>query len=80
MADSVGVTCVGCGTDLLVMPTELYRAILDTLGSVEAEADFTLHAAPETPAIGARLAIADTERRYACPGCGRHERLPFSGS
>jgi hypothetical protein len=75
MEGNVGVTCTRCETFVVVMPAEVYKAIGDALGP-ESEIDFSAHVATGDPATGRRLAIADVNRVYACPVCGKRGALP----
>lgn len=76
MEANVRVTCPGCKTIIVVMPSAIYSAINDTFGGIEGEVAFTTNLKQQTAASGDRLAIVGPDRRYACPECGRRDRLP----
>lgn len=76
MEGNVRVNCAQCGTTIVVMPPEVYRAINDTFGGIEDEIAFTRKLTQDRTVTGDRLAIGDPRRSYACPECGRRDRLP----
>jgi hypothetical protein len=72
---NVRLECDGCGTDLIVLPPEMFRAVGARLGL---EAELQLSQVTETleAETGDRLAIADVDRFYRCPVCGDAGQLP----
>ena len=64
MDDSV-VTCSRCGAEVVVMSAGEY------LSSTEDDLDFTLHLHRRS-----QFAIKSDDGAFACPSCGRHDRLP----
>jgi predicted RNA-binding Zn-ribbon protein involved in translation (DUF1610 family) len=74
-AVNVGVTCPECGTDFIVMPTELYKAIGD-IGGIEGEVGFREQLKTDKAMTGDRLTVADVDRFYVCPECGERGQLP----
>lgn len=75
MQGTVGVTC-DCGTDIVVLPTEVYSFVGAAAGGVEAELAYRQQLAAGKAALGTSLAIADADRVFTCPECGAVERLP----
>jgi hypothetical protein len=75
MEGNVGVTCTRCETFIVVMPAEAYKAIGNAFVP-ENEIDFTAHVATGEPPTARRLAVADVNRVYACPACGKRGTLP----
>jgi predicted RNA-binding Zn-ribbon protein involved in translation (DUF1610 family) len=72
---NVGVQCPRCGTNFIVMPTELYKAIGDLWGP-EGEVGFREQLKTDKAKTGDRLTVADAERAYTCPECGERGQLP----
>jgi DNA-directed RNA polymerase subunit RPC12/RpoP len=75
---SVGVTCSECGTKIIVMRPSLLEAIGKSFspGAPVSELAFLEQLKTDKAVTGDRLAIADPERFYACPECGKRDRLP----
>ena len=67
MGDSVETTCSRCGSEIVVMTAGEY------LSSTDADLDFVLH----VRARESVLAIKSATGAYACPTCGKNERLPL---
>ena len=65
MDDSVVTKCSRCGAEIVVMSAGEY------LSSSEDVLDFTLHGHRRS-----QLAIKSEDGAYACPSCGKHQRLP----
>jgi predicted RNA-binding Zn-ribbon protein involved in translation (DUF1610 family) len=72
---TVGVLCPSCGTNIIVMPAQLSKAVGDW-GGTEVELQFLEQIKTDKAKTGDRLAIADVARRYTCPECGHDEQLP----
>jgi hypothetical protein len=72
---SVGLECSGCGTNIIVLPSKLFKAIGD-LSGVEGEAQFAEVVIGDVAKTGDRLTIADVEGAYTCPVCGDRGQLP----
>jgi len=66
MDNSVATRCSRCGVELVVMTAGEY------LSSTDAELDFTLHSNDRD----SQLAIMSEDGGYACPNCGKHDRVP----
>ena len=66
MDESVVTTCSRCGAEIVVMTAGEY------LSSTDAQLDFTLHHNDRD----SLLAIKSEDGSYACPNCGKRERLP----
>lgn len=74
---TVGVTCPECGTKIVVMRPSVLEAVGKLFtGGPETELGFLEQLKNDKARTGDRLAIADPERFYACPECGRRDRLP----
>jgi predicted RNA-binding Zn-ribbon protein involved in translation (DUF1610 family) len=65
MDDSVATTCSRCGAEIVVMTAGEY------LSSTDAHLDFALHAKDRE----SQVAIKSEDGAYACPTCGKYERL-----
>jgi DNA-directed RNA polymerase subunit RPC12/RpoP len=65
MDSNVATPCSRCGAEIIVMTASEY------LNSTDADLDFTLHQHHES-----QLAIMTADRAYACPTCGKLDRLP----
>jgi hypothetical protein len=72
---SVGVSCSRCGTQLIVLPGTLYKAIGD-LGGVEAELEFAEVVVGNSAKTGDVLTIGDVHGGYTCPNCEARGQLP----
>ena len=66
MDGSVATTCSRCGAEMVVMTAGEY------LSSTDADLDFVLH----VKARESQVAIKSENGAYACPTCGKDERLP----
>ena len=66
MGDSVSTTCSRCKAEIVVMTAGEY------LSSTDADLDFTLHANDRE----SQLAIKSEDGSYACPSCGKRDRVP----
>lgn len=75
MEGNVRLECPGCGTDIIVMPSELFTAVGDLAG-IEGELQFSEVVSDKEALTGDRLAVADVDRAYTCPVCGDHGQLP----
>ena len=75
MDGNVRVQCPGCGTNIVVMPPRVFKAIGDLWG-IEGEVGFREKLATDRAQTGDRLAVADSERAYSCPECGERGTLP----
>jgi hypothetical protein len=63
--------CAGCGTSIIVIP---WNFVVMTAGHTEDTGSLASHLdvlEARAAATGDRLALADDELRYTCPGCGR---------
>lgn len=67
MDNSVATTCSRCGAEIVVMTAGEY------LGSTDADLDFALHARDRE----SQIAIKSEDGAYACPTCGKVERVPI---
>jgi hypothetical protein len=74
MEANVRVKCE-CGTGIVVMPPEVFKAIEQGFGQ-ESEIDFSKRLAKDEAQTGDRLAIWDAKRVYTCPECGRRGQIP----
>jgi hypothetical protein len=72
---NVGVTCPECGTSTIVLPSSLYTAVGNLTG-IEGELQFHDVTNSMVAETGHRLTVADVDRGYACPVCGKRGELP----
>ena len=67
MDNNVATTCSRCGAEIVVMAAGEY------LSSTDADLDFALHAQDRE----SQITIKSEDGAYACPICGKNERLPL---
>jgi hypothetical protein len=72
---NVGVTCPDCGTRIIVMPPDLFKAI-GALSGVEGELQYQEVISEKKAKTGARLTHADVDGAYTCPACEQPGQLP----
>ena len=72
---NVRFECPGCGTNIIVLPSHLFAAVGNVSG-VEVELQFREAMTRKKAETGDRLAVADVDRAYACPECGKRGELP----
>jgi hypothetical protein len=72
---SVRLECPGCGTNIIVMPSRVYKAIGDQWG-IEGEVGFREKLKSDKAQTGDRLTVADVDGAYTCPVCRKRGQLP----
>jgi hypothetical protein len=73
MPATADTECLGCGTRVIVFPSNLYGLVPGKL-----EHDFLGHLHETKSEDGTRFAVADESGAWTCPVCRRESVVPVS--
>jgi len=71
MPATAEIECLGCGTRVIVFPSNLYGLVPGYV-----EADFMAHLPEHETEDGKRFAVGDDTGAWTCPVCGRRSTVP----